>query len=478
MARKSRGTIPPTPTASIERIEVELLFGRYTYSLHGSQNNARGFSPLMILYGGNGTGKTTILSAMFHLLSGSQRRGHRTWLGQIPFQRFSVSLANGSTLSAYRSKSASGSYTLEFTRPSVSEPLRAEMVLEGSAPRAQSPETQSALDTIFAAMRDTLVLYYLNDARLLDSDALEPAMSAQHVFFEGELAELSPHDMLVVDERTMERMVLQGRDRRKGVSALRFAIKQLESWARAQTLSSNETGDARVMMLYRDIITQIADSSAHRSDGSSSVRFQEMLSEIEKQQERSQEYAKYGLMAPLDIVALNPLLARVPEIHRDVLIQVVRPFVDSVRTRLDALDSTRKVIDVFVSTINKFYIDKQVTFHVKRGLTITTTDGEPLSPDVLSSGERQLLLLLSSAVAARDKASVFIIDEPELSLNIKWQRKLINALLDCTSDSSVQFLIATHSIELLSQFRDHVVTLDSSSRTSDGHSAISTRVMS
>jgi predicted ATPase len=54
---------------------------------------------------------------------------------------------------------------------------------------------------------------------------------------------------------------------------------------------------------------------------------------------------------------------------------------------------------------------------------------------------------------------VFIIDEPELSLNVKWQRRLVQSLLDCTEGASVQFLMASHSMELLARHRSHVVPL-------------------
>jgi predicted ATP-dependent endonuclease of OLD family len=53
----------------------------------------------------------------------------------------------------------------------------------------------------------------------------------------------------------------------------------------------------------------------------------------------------------------------------------------------------------------------------------------------------------------------FIIDEPELSLNIKWQRKLIDALQELVASARVQFVFASHSIEFLSEHLDNVVTL-------------------
>ena len=72
----------------------------------------------------------------------------------------------------------------------------------------------------------------------------------------------------------------------------------------------------------------------------------------------------------------------------------------------------------------------------------------------------KLLLLFINTITATDQATIFIIDEPEISLNIKWQRKLLNSLLRLSTKSQVQFMIATHSIELLAPNVENVVKLE------------------
>ena len=53
-----------------------------------------------------------------------------------------------------------------------------------------------------------------------------------------------------------------------------------------------------------------------------------------------------------------------------------------------------------------------------------------------------------------------MIDEPELSLNVKWQRELTKTLLGFIVGTRTQFILATHSIELLSRRQDCVVKLE------------------
>lgn len=59
-----------------------------------------------------------------------------------------------------------------------------------------------------------------------------------------------------------------------------------------------------------------------------------------------------------------------------------------------------------------------------------------------------------------------MIDEPEISLNIKWQRQLIQSLLDITDGATIQFIFASHSIELLSQHKDRVIKVENKNERS------------
>ncbi len=103
---------------------------------------------------------------------------------------------------------------------------------------------------------------------------------------------------------------------------------------------------------------------------------------------------------------------------------------------------------------------KKIKFDISKGIRITSRKGDLIEPGKLSSGERQLLLLFCNTITALDRQSIFIIDEPEISLNIKWQRKLIDSLIKCVRDNPVQYIFATHSFEILSEHLDNVVKLE------------------
>ncbi len=70
--------------------------------------------------------------------------------------------------------------------------------------------------------------------------------------------------------------------------------------------------------------------------------------------------------------------------------------------------------------------------------------------DHLSTGEQQMLLLLARLVAEATPGALFIVDEPEASLHVAWQRALPGALNVLRDAFQLQFAIATHSPVLLS----------------------------
>ena len=86
---------------SIVRISVEKLFGQFTYELP-TKDDPSDISKLLILYGDNGSGKTTILKMLYRLLSHEDGRGHKAWISKVVFRKFIVELSDGTIVEAAR----------------------------------------------------------------------------------------------------------------------------------------------------------------------------------------------------------------------------------------------------------------------------------------------------------------------------------------------------------------------------------------
>lgn len=94
--------------------------------------------------------------------------------------------------------------------------------------------------------------------------------------------------------------------------------------------------------------------------------------------------------------------------------------------------------DFFSETGKTLEIDKNTNLLVFRLM-----DKSVISMDKLSAGEKQLLLILITVFLQDEKPYILLMDEPELSLHISWQDKLISTLREL--NPNCQLIISTHS---------------------------------
>lgn len=76
----------------------------------------------------------------------------------------------------------------------------------------------------------------------------------------------------------------------------------------------------------------------------------------------------------------------------------------------------------------------------------------------LSSGEKQLLIILGQALLQHLQPTIFIADEPELSLHLKWQEALTKSITSL--NPSAQIIFATHSPDIVSEFHENVIRME------------------
>jgi energy-coupling factor transporter ATP-binding protein EcfA2 len=437
------------PPLSVVRIEVEKLFGRYTYIL--SRENNYGDSSLIILYGDNGSGKTTILKLLFHLLSTSLERDHSTFLEKTRFAKFSVFLADGTSIIASRENSnLTGSIKVEILPDQFTHEIKAnsaEILEENSEQRFKI----EGISINFYGMS--------SKSKLKEKPAYYNSLSklGLNLFFLGDDRILAG-DILDEEVKSSTRKY---RDNFNVDNELKISIRRTEEWLKKQAYKGTNQGAINVNNIYEEIITKILHPSGN-SLNDELLQASKLIKELIHVENRNNDFSRFGLMPPLNTQKIVQILeSSHTQASYPIVFRVLQPYLDSLAARFDALEVTQHLLTIFENTINNiFFRDKYIKLHVSEGLKIFTDQEQELSPDKLSSGERQLLLLFCNTLTARDKATIFIIDEPEISLNVKWQRQLIRALLQLTKDSQVQFILATHSIELLSQYKNNVIKLE------------------
>lgn len=127
-----------------------------------------------------------------------------------------------------------------------------------------------------------------------------------------------------------------------------------------------------------------------------------------------------------------------PLLKNEIFAKLIINMVGELQVEKQLLSSINHLIDTF----NNFLIGGKKLEIVDNQLKIFTGRSEH-SVDYLSSGERHILTFLALVVTVGRGRHFLIIDEPEISLNIKWQRILINVIMELVPNT--QIIVATHS---------------------------------
>lgn len=128
-----------------------------------------------------------------------------------------------------------------------------------------------------------------------------------------------------------------------------------------------------------------------------------------------------------------------------------------------------KPLELFCSTLNSF-LSRPGDIDSKN--IIIETIGQPgvyfkipnnqnkLSVQKLSSGEKQLIIFFANLIFGVNdrKNGIFIVDEPELSLHLTWQKLFIEQTLKI--NNNIQLIFATHSPEIVGRHRDKMYKLE------------------
>jgi ABC-type Mn2+/Zn2+ transport system ATPase subunit len=415
----------------IKHFEIQGLFGLHDYTLDfGGEHGARQES---LLYGDNGTGKTTILKLMYHLLSKKPGEGSRTYLSQTPFRRLYMELAAGQTIELNKGEEL----TLAFHDGS-------ETKIIGLNP---DPEDQSIKST--------------TNSELVHYEKFLEALKIEQLYLSDDRVIMSSYRRFDRRRRMMRERYLEDDDPRLAsaplesidLNALAIRVRDI---VREQLIDSSAYGQSNVNNIYLDLAKRLSSpAGAENASSAASVE------EIER---RAKLIARdYSVASSLEIFPSVDFdefvnVARHSSPHSTSL-AVIETFLDTVEAQVKAVIRIAQLLNALVNEINSYLVNKRISFASRSGLRIFSNKRR-LRLQELSSGERQLLFLMFVSFVTRDDKSIVYIDEPELSLNIKWQRQLISSILKIIGGTETQLIAATHSFEILAKHRESIINLN------------------
>jgi ABC-type lipoprotein export system ATPase subunit len=427
---------------TVTSLSVSGLFG-YVDHERITLNDPNQDSRLSILYGDNGAGKTTLLRLLYSCLSPEPGEGHRSFIGRTPFRLFGINLSDGTRIRVEKANLV-GDYTF-----SVAAPGKEKSVFPIATDEDGDVKRQDGVLRLEARLRELAL-----DILFVDHDRKVRSTFS----FLAETASLpSVHDWIRYEahRRSEPYEIKMYRGDESGlIFPLAQVVDAANSWFRANAFKSSSIGEESASEVYLEIAKQLAKRRIKSS--SSSESDEAFDAKLLKLNERSSSLVSHGLMSTYPFSDIAALWQQASPNKRIQIATALTPFLDSVQRRLSALRGIDDQMTIFESEINRYFSNKVAHVHVLHGLQIGDANGDIVLDD-LSSGEKQLIFLFCAALVARSSRSLIIIDEPELSLNYKWQRMIASSLLAISKTSRAQFIMASHSIEILSRHRDVAV---------------------
>jgi energy-coupling factor transporter ATP-binding protein EcfA2 len=385
--------------AAIESIHVKDLHGKFTYDISVApalapsvavnekpdQLIAAGDDRLTLLYGNNGTGKTTLLRLLFHALSAAPNRGHRTALLRTRFAYFVVRLTIGVTVGYVRAETelagpftailqreslnddgpeviASWRYTGEPGAPAYQQAVVSagqrylELGAEGQFSYVGEHSYESDEDRFLRGLNDLAVNpVFLGDSRAIIGDVLS----------DDDVRQASRIDLLRRRAPDVDEILRRTRDH-----DVDQALAMVRSYLSQLALIGTQVGSQRVDTIYLNVASTIVQHAATVGRPKKSI-LPSLRDRVVELAARAGTFHTYGLLPEFPAEGLTRALDVAAERNGPLLERVLNPYLDGLEERMEALTPGLLAVSSIVDALNSFLERKHVNFAVGgRGLRI------------------------------------------------------------------------------------------------------------
>ena len=440
----------------LQQIVVEGLFGTYNHEINLNLQDR-----VTLLHGPNGVGKTVILGMINSLL---QKRFD--YFQKIPFSRFLLVFDDGSTLALQvndEKENGSQQYQLTLTKHETSQ-----SALIGNADRVAAIVAKVEYLRPHADIAHTWV--DIRDGEVLSApeivsryaDSISPAENRDDnlKWFSNFLRHANAHFI------EAQRLVRMDSDQR-GWHASAVGIPPATYYGGGPQPSLIST----VVEDSQDYRKRLADTMAQYGresqalDQSFPQRLMGPVDELavpelqDRMSKLDEKTADYKTMGILDKTPTHPFpVSSLGQIDHTQA-RVMTLYVQDTEKKLQVLGNLATRTRLLLKNVNEKYRYKKIQLDRERGFVATSDSNQPLSLSSLSSGEQQELVLHYDLLFRVPSNTIVLIDEPELSLHVAWQKKFLPELLAIVQLSNFDALVATHSPYVVSDRTDLMVGL-------------------
>ena len=150
-----------------------------------------------------------------------------------------------------------------------------------------------------------------------------------------------------------------------------------------------------------------------------------------------------------------------PDRQEHLIARILTIYEEAFNQRAEFITGAFTTVREYIDAANNFLTNKDFVIATQDvaatpRIQIRHNDGTYSPLDTMSSGERQIAGLIYSATQVAT-GNIILVDEPELSLHVDWQRQIINAMIKQLPTK--QLFVCTHSPMVASDFKKHMIEL-------------------
>jgi hypothetical protein len=241
-----------------------------------------------------------------------------------------------------------------------------------------------------------------------------------------------------IETKRLDSLLMRGREgaaeRDVDRAPIHFYLDAVTTAMREARVESSRISQLR----DRSFARRMLDRGGPRSVNEANLR--ERYSSVETQ---AAELTLAGLLAEsLDILPARKLT---PTEKR-----VMRLFLDDFEAKMVPLGPTAARVLQLKEIVDSKFLNKHVNFDPRQGpVFIAEPDNSVINADSLSSGEQHELALVSRLLFSVQSRTTVLIDEPELSLHVSWQHRMLGDLTRIAELVGLSFVLATHSTAII-----------------------------
>lgn len=424
----------------IRRFVIKKLFGEFNVDIPFN-------SAINIFIGENGIGKTTILNCINHVLNINSVK-----LYEIDFEEIIVYFRDGKRINILHNELVNGkNIEMELKRWYRNDnSLNENSLVSNIKYHLRNYLKENELVYSEELQESYRLVEYISRRIEIDNDIYVPVRIIKKILEEiKDIEEKSWEDIMI--EELKERDILY-------LPTYRRIEKDFE-WFKDKDFIRREYSNLRFGM--KDV-NQLIDEMCKELITKTSEGFKEMTGNLLKDSMKliNNKYKFKSLEinnSNLDIV-LERLTNEIgPEFKEEILYIIKSTDTDKtdfkylyliLKNLITISNKTNKMDEYlvkFTTVCNQYLENKKFEYDPYKVICklVRTDSGNEISLNNLSSGEKQIISLFANIYLSKDEKKIVLFDEPELSLSLFWQQRLIP---DLVASEKCNFLIAiTHS---------------------------------